>query len=362
MIESVPSGLIMVDASGRIVLFNRQAEEMFGYDRSEVVGRPIEFLLPERYRAGHGAMRSAFTRDASPRRMGAGRDLFAQRKDDSEFAVEVGLNPVETPDGTMVIAAVVDISERKRAEQQLLDYARELERSNQELERFASVASHDLKEPLRKITTFAQRLEAVSHEELSDRSRDYVRRMCGAAERMQALINDLLAFSRASSRDQRFSQCDLGKVAREALSDLDVALEESGGRVEIGELPQVTCDRARIRQVLFNLFANAIKFRREDTPPLVTVSATADRRADGSREWLIRIADNGIGIDSEHLESVFEIFHRLHGRNKYEGTGIGLALCRKIIERHGGSIHLESAGGEGVTAVIRLAEAPPTGQ
>lgn len=358
VVESIPTGLVVVNASGEVVLFNRQAEQMFGYSREEVIGEKMEVLLPSRFREHHPKLRDGYFDSSEARPMGEGRDLFARRKDGSEFPVEVGLNPIETDDGSFVIGAIADITARKHSERLMKTYARELERSNEELERFASVASHDLQEPLRKITTFGERLNERYLDQLEPKARDYVMRMIAAAGRMQVLISDLLSFSRVKSGAQPFVKTDLAFLVKDAAADLDVALEEARGKIVLGPLPSVYCDAPQMRQVFFNLFSNAIKFRTEERSPELEVAATSSVAVDGTRNWEVTVADNGIGINPAHAEKIFEIFHRLHGRSEYEGTGVGLAICRKIVERHGGSITAIPNSPHGSVFVLTLPEEP----
>ncbi len=227
--------------------------------------------------------------------------------------------------------------------------ARDLERSNAELEQFASIASHDLQEPLRKVQMFSQRVFELESDELSEKARDYLQRSTDAAGRMQLLIEDLLKFSRVATQGRPFVRADLGEIAREVTSDLEGAIEAADATVEIGDLPTAVVDEPQIRQLLQNLISNAIKFRREGVPPVVRIEGEVR-----GRYAEIRVSDNGIGFESRYASRIFRVFERLHGRGEYEGTGIGLALCRKIVERHGGTISAESTLGSGSTFTVTL--------
>jgi signal transduction histidine kinase len=258
-------------------------------------------------------------------------------------------------------AAEAEITERRRAEAALEASVVQLERSNRELQDFAYVASHDLQEPLRKIQAFSDRLKTSEAEALSTRGRDYVERMQQAAARMQALINDLLTFSRVTTQARPFTPLDLTRVVREVLTDLEVRIEQVGGRVEVGALPALDADPLQMRQLLQNLLGNALKFSRPETPPVVRVSShalpvpAAAPGAAPSPPWCqLMVADNGIGFDEKYLDRIFAPFQRLHGRSAYEGTGIGLAVCRKIAERHGGNITAQSTPGQGATFIVTL--------
>jgi signal transduction histidine kinase len=231
----------------------------------------------------------------------------------------------------------------------LLRRAADLARSNVELEQFASIASHDLQEPLRKVQTFAAQINARERERLSEEGQDYLRRMSDAAARMRMLIDDLLMFSRVSTQGQRFTRVDLDAVASQVMTDLEVSIEESGATVDIGDLPVIDADESQMGQLLLNLVGNAVKFRREGVAPEVAIDAEV---LDGHLELTVR--DNGIGFDPQHGTRIFRAFERLHGRAAYPGTGIGLALCRKIVERHNGTITAESPSEYGATFIVTL--------
>jgi PAS domain S-box-containing protein len=270
---------------------------------------------------------------------------------------------------TSVAGQIAFAIERKRAEDELKASAARLVQSNRELQDFASVASHDLQEPLRKIQAFGDRLKTKCAAELTDEGRDYLGRMQNAAGRMQTLINDLLTFSRVTTKTRPFTPVDLDQVAHEVLSDLEVRLAEGGGRVEITGLPNVDADPLQMRQLFQNLVGNALKFRRPEEPPVVRVSAevvpSCEARAQltvpAAEACRIAISDNGIGFDEKYLDRIFTVFQRLHGRDAYEGNGVGLAVCRRIAERHGGSITAESAPGRGATFIVTLPVRHPEG-
>jgi PAS domain S-box-containing protein len=340
-VEGSPSGLLMVDREGAIVLVNREVERLFGYPRNELIGRQIDVLVPDGMRRGHPALRGEFMQDPSARAMGAGRELFAKRKDGHEVPVEIGLNPLSTDSGMFVLASVVDITERKRSEF-------DLKRSNEELERFAYVASHDLQEPLRMVASYVQLLGKRYKGKLDADADEFIGYAADGAMRMQRLIEDLLAFSRVGTRGATSVPVDINMVLAGALTNVRLSIEESGASVTAGELPTVPGDPGQLGHLFQNLISNAVKFRGED-PPLVRVSA--ERDADN---WLFRVHDNGIGIAPEYFDRIFVIFQRLHGREKYSGTGIGLAIARKIVERHGGRIWVESTPGRGTTFLFTL--------
>jgi light-regulated signal transduction histidine kinase (bacteriophytochrome) len=251
-----------------------------------------------------------------------------------------------------------DITERRRAEDSLHRKAAELARSNAELEQFAYVASHDLQEPLRKIQAFGDRLKVKCQATLPADGLDYLERMQSASARMQTLINDLLTFSRVISTTRPFVPVDLGAVAREVLNDFEVRIEQTGATVEVRDLPTVEADPLQMRQLLLNLVSNAIKFQPPGQKPRVKISGTVARRSFG-REGVDEIAeliieDNGIGFDEKYLEKMFVVFQRLHGRDRFAGTGVGLAVCRRITDRHSGMITARSHPGEGALFIVSL--------
>lgn len=244
--------------------------------------------------------------------------------------------------------AVVN-DELRVANESLQRRAAELARSNEELDSFASIASHDLQEPLRKVRTFTEQLTVTESENLSERGRDYLVRTNAAAERMQRLIEDLLRFSRVSTQGRPFETVDLAEVAAHVVQDLEVQIDHVGGRVDVGPLPVISADPLQMQQLFQNLISNGLKFRRADEPPVVRVDAAVE-----GDQLTIRVSDNGIGFEPRYAARIFRIFERLHGRNEYPGTGIGLALCRKITDRHGGTIEAESEPDQGATFTVTL--------
>ena len=274
--------------------------------------------------------------------------------------------------GSQIAGAIANsllYSQRKQAEEALAWQAAELARSNAELEQFAYVASHDLQEPLRKIQTFGDRLESTGVGALSDQGRDYVNRMQEAAGRMQALIDGLLTLSRVTSRGQPFVPVEICQVVREVLLDLEVRIEVEGAIVDVGGLPTIDADPTQMRQLFLNLIGNAIKFRREGVPPIVRVhrellhgpEAADSERGESDGVCQILVEDNGIGFDQSQAGHIFALFHRLHSRGEYQGTGIGLAICQKIVQRHGGTITAIGIPGQGARFIVRLPVEQPEG-
>lgn len=245
-----------------------------------------------------------------------------------------------------------EIAKRKRAQEALARKSEALARSNAELEEFAYIVSHDLQAPLRKVQAFGDRLHARYGDALEDRGRDYLTRMQNATQRMRDLINDLLTYSRVTTQAQPFESVDLNAMVDDVIEDLTVRIEETGGRVEVDKLPTIDADAVQMRRVLQNLIDNALKFHKPDESPVVRVYGEIPETDDSLCR--ITVEDNGIGFDPEYTQKVFAPFQRLHGRSEYEGTGIGMAICRKIVERHGGRITVESEPGQGTKFTITL--------
>jgi light-regulated signal transduction histidine kinase (bacteriophytochrome) len=266
-------------------------------------------------------------------------ETLRQARDDLE--IQVRQRTAELQDANANLS--VELDERRRAEQLLARHAEELTRSNAELEQFAYVASHDLQEPLRMVSSFTQLLGKRYRGKLDQDADEFIGYAVDGATRMQRLINDLLAYSRVGTRGKPFKPTDCTIIFREARDNLMKAIEESSAVITQAPLPMVRGDEVQLIQLFQNLLANAIKFRSQESPQ---IQVSAERRG---QEWVFAIKDNGIGIASEHQARIFSIFQRLHHRSEYPGTGIGLAICKKIVERHGGRIWVESQPGEGST-------------
>jgi len=471
LLESAPDGIVIVNPTGRIVFTNSQAEKLLGYEREELRGKPLEALLPERFHCAHADHRSHFFAQRSKRSKGVRLELYALRKDGSEFPVEISFSPLETEEGMLVSSTIRDITERKRAAEilqqseerfrllvegvqeyaifmlspqgtvvswnkgaerikgyktdeiigkhfscfytpeavaegkpekelrtameegqmngegwrvrkdgqmlwanvvitalfdkngclqgfakitrdmteakrieqalndkniELQESARELARSNRDLQQFAYVASHDLQEPLRMVASFTQLLAKRYKDKLDQDAQDFIKYAVDGATRMQALISDLLTYSRVDRQEKPLKLTNCDAILKQALANLKLAIVDSGAVITHDTLPVMMADDTQLGQLFQNLIRNAIKFRGEK-PPRVHVSS--ERNKNG---WKISVQDNGIGISPEHRERVFLIFQRLHTTAEYPGTGIGLAICKKIVERHGGRIWIET--------------------
>ena len=345
----------ITDKTGVITYVNKKFCAISKYSREELIGKthriinshhhPKEFFIDMWKTISQGQVWEGEIRNRA--------------KDGSYYWVHTTIVPFLDDDGKPVqyVAVRYEITERKLAEEQLLIYARKLELSNRELQDFASVAAHDLQEPLRKIQSFSDRLKIRAAQELTGDSLDYVDRIQNSAQRMQILINDLLTYSRVTTKAQPFSKISLEDVLKDVVSDLEIRLEQTHGKVEWDNLPTIEADRTQMQQLFQNLISNALKFTKPDIPPIVTVDTKILDPSPLGRPGPalhIQIKDNGIGFEEKYLDRIFTIFQRLHGRHEYEGTGIGLAVCRKIVDRHGGVITAKSTPGEGSTFIITL--------
>jgi PAS domain S-box-containing protein len=346
LVESSPLAIVAYDTASQVTLWNEAAEHVFGWTAEEVMGEPVPFVVAEAAEEHRRLHEQVLGGDGF-----TGVEVARRRKDGSILHLNVSAAPLYDSHGEIrgIMSVNEDITERVGIRRQLQAYARELERSNRELQDFAYVASHDLQEPLRKIQTFGDRLAQRCAVELDEQGRDYVARMQNAAARMRSLIQDLLAFSRVSSQALPPQRLDLAVVAGEVIDDLQARIEGEGGAVTLGPLASVDADPLQMRQLLQNLIGNALKFRRPGVPPVVRLYSEV---RDG--ETVLYVADNGIGFDIRYLDRIFSPFQRLHGRNDYDGTGMGLAICRKIVERHGGEITARSTPGEGSTFIVTL--------
>jgi len=249
---------------------------------------------------------------------------------------------------------LIDITQQKDSEKRLEFFAAELKRSNKDLEDFAHLASHDLQEPLRKIVTFGDRLkEQLSG--LNENAKNYLDRMQRAAERMKNYIDDLLEYSKVTTAPKPYKLTDLGKLTEQVLEDLDFQIKNNNANIQVGTLPTLELDPIQISKVLQNLISNAIKYHRQDVDPIVSLTSSYDEE---EKAWNIEVSDNGIGIEEKYFQRIFKPFERLHGRSTYEGTGIGLAICHKVVHRHKGNISVRSTLQKGTTFIITLPESP----
>jgi len=342
LLEAAPDAMVVVNQGGEIVLLNVQAEKQFGYRRDELVGQKVKNIIPEGFaeRLIADALRSA--EDALAQQIGTGIELTGRRKNGSDFPIEIMLSPLESAEGILVTAAIRDITKRKKAEAHLLQKVEELNRSNEELGQFAYIASHDLQEPLRMVASYTQLLSRRYKGKLDSDADEFISFAVDGASRMQRLIRDLLAYSRVGTIEMDLLDTSSEEALQQALINLRGAIEEKGALVTHDPLPTVLADETQLIQLFQNLVGNAIKYQNPGVPR-VHISAAKN----GGKKWMFSVKDNGLGIDPQYFEKIFGVFQRLHKREEFAGTGIGLAICKKIVERHGGSISVESQPGQG---------------
>ena len=361
LMDTIPDHIYFKDKASRFIRINRAMATVFRLkDPAEAIGRTdSDFFAPEH-------AQRALADEQEILRTGAplvGREEREVWPDGTATWVSTTKQCLRDRSGETIGTFGIsrDITARKQAEEALALKAQELARSNTELEQFAYVASHDLQEPLRMIASYTQLLARRYKDKLDQDAQEFIAYAVGGALRMQVLINDLLTYSRVGTRGKAFAPTDCGQMLKRALDNLKIALEESRAVVTQDPLPTIMGDPTQLTQLFQNLIANAIKFRGANDP---TVSVSAERKegaAPGSppespAEWVFRVSDNGIGIEPQYFEKIFVIFQRLHTRQEYPGTGIGLALCKKIVERHGGRIWIESESGRGSTFFFALPE------
>ncbi len=359
-VESAPNGMVLVDSSGTIVMVNLQTEQTFGYARGELIGQPVGVLLPERVRAEHARHRAGFMEQPQVRAMGAGRDLAARRKDGSEFPVEIGLNPIEMEDGTFVLCAVVDITERKKVEaaakethleleRRVVERTADLEAANRELEAFSYSVSHDLRAPLRAIDGFSRIVLDDYAAGMAVEACDYLRDIRENTQHMGRLVDDLLAFSRLGRQPVRRREVDTNRLVRDCVTELLGVGECPHIDMRLNHLPNCWGDRALLKQVWLNLLSNAVKYTRRRGVAVIEVFAEETQD-----DPCFVIRDNGVGFDMRYADKLFGVFQRLHRAEEYEGTGVGLAIVQRIVHRHGGQVWAESEPDRGATLRFTL--------
>ena len=348
LVDSNIIGVIFTGEDGTVKVANDAFLSMLGFTRADFEAGRVNWvrLTPGEYlvKDMQGIAEATETGACNPYE----KEFF--NKDGARVPILIGYAYFYDQSPTY-ISFILDLTARKQAEANLEKYALQLERSNRELQDFAFVASHDLQEPLRKIQSFGERLQMHLGERIEPEERDYLERMLSASKRMRTMINDLLSLSRVTTRGLPFEEVNLNEIAAEVLSDLETRISASDGVVEVGDLPTIQADPIQMHQLLQNLISNALKFHKEDEKPVVKVFQELTERP---KQVTIIVEDNGIGFEQEYAERIFQPFQRLHGLGRYEGSGIGLAICRRIVERHSGAIDVKSEIGKGARFKIQL--------
>lgn len=358
--ENSLDGFARTTVEGKIIEFNRVFAEMLGYTDEELLHLTYQQITPDKWHAMEANMIDKLLKEGYT-------PLYEKeyiRKDGSIFPIEIRSYLTLDKNGLPLEkwAFIRDITDRKRTEEQLDMYLKRLEESNKELQEFAFVTSHDLHEPLRKIQTFGTQLSTKYSESLDSKGLDYLNRMVNASTRMRDLIDALLNYSRLSTREMPFETVDMKDIVQVVLSNLEARIEETHATIKIGDMPIIEADRHQMIQLIQNLMGNALKFHQETVPPIVKIHSRPlnliekqhKRTKTSRKKWEIRMEDNGIGFEQKYIDRIFQPFQRLHGRTDYDGVGMGLAICRKIIERHRGTIIAESTKGKGSIFIITL--------
>lgn len=335
ILDGTLDGLITINDYGVVHHYNKACERIFGYQPCEVIGQNIKMLMPDPYHSGHDGYLKNHRETGEKKIIGIGREVQAKRKDGRVFPIDLSVSEVGIKGEKLYSGIIRDITDRRKAEDEIM-------RSNEELERFAYIASHDLQEPLRMVSNFTMLLNEDYSDTMDDQAKHYMKFITEAATRMQSLISDLLDYSRVGTEDVGYRDFDSAAQIDNVLQNLNDTITQTNAHITVGHLPHIYCNSVRFSRLMQNLIGNAIKYRIKDKRPEIYIDT--DEKDD---EWVFSVRDNGLGIKNEYLEQIFIIFKRLHHKQEYSGTGIGLSVCKKIVENFGGRIWAESDFGKG---------------
>jgi PAS domain S-box-containing protein len=348
LLESAPNAIVIANRAGNIDYVNAEAERLFGYQRAEIAGQPVSALMPARFREEKNTFLEKILGDSHAPAPSSPQECYGLRKDGGEFPMEWNARPLKTKEGGVVLFAIQDLTERKRAADLLAQNMLALQISNEALEQFAHIASHDLQEPLRMVASYLQLLSRRYKGRLDGDADEFIDFAVDGTYRMKRLIEDLLKYSRVGRSAPWTKPLRSEDALREALGNLRGAIEATGAVVTWDDLPVLIAEEVQLVQLFQNLVGNAIKYRGSRKPEIHISAKPSDAG------WIFSVSDNGIGIEPQYFERIFSIFQRLHGSQEYEGTGIGLAICKRILQHQGGRIWLESEAGKGSTFYFEL--------
>ncbi|HKP32784.1 MAG TPA: ATP-binding protein [Chitinophagaceae bacterium] len=350
LISHAPDAIIVINQESIIQLWNPMAEQIFGWKMEEVVGSSIaDTIIPAEYHSAHFAGMKRLLQTGESHILNRTVEVMARNKDNQHFYISLTISSYQIPSKRMFIAFLRDISKQKLNEFELDQRRKQLERSNEELEQFAWLTSHDLKEPLRKIMTFSDMLMLKHHDKLSEEAAHFLTKIHGAADRMGKLIEAILIYSNISHERQLYESIDLNAIIREVINDLEISMNEKKAQINVDPLPVIEAIPFQMRQLFQNLLSNALKYVQPGVQPKIKISNYIENGF-----VKISIRDNGIGFENIYAEKIFQVFQRLESADKFQGTGIGLAVCKKIVENHEGRISAESEPGKGTEFIVEL--------
>ncbi len=344
LLDAAPDGMVGINNNGEIVIFNTQAELLFGYSFSEIVSKQMIVLLPNEFQEKYSTLLYSFLNLPESKKTNLySLDFLGIKKNGQKFPMDISLSHLQTSNGLIIIVAIRDVTEKKEMDNKLQQTMQHLQNANKELEQFAYIASHDLQEPLRTVSSFTELFMKEYNGKLSVSGEKYLEFIFKSSNRMKLLVKGLLDYSRIG-KEKQLVVTDCHQLVSDVLADLGASIQECNAHIHINPLPTIPAYTTEMRQLFQNIIGNAIKYRKKGVEPEIEINAVSEEKY-----WHFSIKDNGIGIKESDQEKVFIIFKRLHNHNEYEGTGIGLSHCKKIVELHGGKIWIDSVIDNGST-------------